>query len=131
MDTIVVSCICFFKSVDNIRTLLTSGQSTNENMKIDYNYGGNLPIGTYTLTATFDLGNSISNVVAEGNKIEPYPFTFRVASQNETQEIICQSHSGNTYNINIPLNIELIGGTSIAVTVVGSFVLNRRRHRRN
>jgi hypothetical protein len=86
-------------------------------LKITDNSGNNLSAGSYSATLTY----------GDGMKIEPYPFDFKVMSEQEFQQKIEQNKSGTTYNFYF--QIALFGGSSSIVLVsvgIGIYLWRRR-----
>ena len=79
-------------------------------VKITDSAGINLTIGSYSATLTY--GN--------GMKIEPYPFDFRVMSEEGLQNAINQNPSGTIINIYLPeITIFSSGGITVLALAIG------------
>jgi len=79
-------------------------------LKITDGAGVNLTIGSYSATLTY----------GDGMKIEPYPFDFRVMSEEGLQNAINQNPSGTIINIYFPqITIFSSGGITVLALAIG------------
>jgi len=85
-------------------------------------------IGEWSIKAEYEIGNIISEAsVARKGKIEPYPFEFRVLSQEQFEKEIKERGTRPIINIatNITIQVSAIGGVSLFVIY---YVWRKHRH---
>jgi hypothetical protein len=113
----------------NNQLFLPSHESDVRFVKVANDFGNSLQIGSYTAKLSYYYRYIYYG--SEGTPIEPYPFNFRVASEETLQQEIQQNKGGTTINIG-PFNISLfdfsvsLGGSIISIAVV-AYLLNRRK----
>ena len=125
----------FFKQLTfdyNNELYLPPNQSDIRYVKVDHY--GNLAIGSYTATLAYSIGNA--PYANDGTPIEPYPFNFRVASNDQLQQTIQQiqkNKSGGPFLVIGPFSFTIIevsgGGISIVIisAALGLYLRNRKK----
>jgi len=115
----------------NNQLFLPSHESDVRFVKVANDFGNSLQIGSYTAKLSYYYRYIYYS--SEGTPIEPYPFSFTVASEDVLQQTIEQNkRSGGVVIILGPFNFTLLdlsigGGTITIVSVAFIVYLLRRR----
>jgi hypothetical protein len=112
----------FRQEIDINNLYLPPNESDVRFVEINNVGGVNLQIGSYTATLTWGWGQYSSE---QGTPIEPYPFDFRVMSEQEFQQET-QQNNGGTTSIEIILGI---GGILLIICAI--YFVNKRRKKNN
>ena len=107
----------FFKQVGIDYIYLPPNEDFAVFVPVDFGYGD--IVGDYRAEVTYNFGYGVPQ------KVEPYPFQFRVLSVEMFQQEIEESGDGGL-TINIPIEIK-IGGPLISISIIALAIYLWRR----